>query len=100
MSFIPVRLPWEVAPLFRAWLDAHFPQRAGKVMSTIQSLRGGKDNDPGFFTRMKGQGPWAELMRTRFQIARRKHGIDRKRATMQLRTDLFRPPRGPQGELF
>jgi DNA repair photolyase len=100
VSFIPVRLPWEVAPLFRAWLDAHFPERAGKVMATIQSLRGGRDNDPGFFTRMQGQGPWAELLRVRFQIARRKHGIDQKRATMQLRTDLFRPPRGPQGELF
>lgn len=100
VSFIPVRLPWEVAPLFRAWLDEHFPDRAGKVMATIQSLRGGKDNDPGFFTRMRGEGPWAELLRTRFVIARRKHGIDQNREKMQLRCDLFRPPRGPQGELF
>jgi DNA repair photolyase len=100
VSFIPVRLPWEVAPLFRAWLDEHFPERAGKVMATIQSLRGGKDNDPGFFTRMRGQGPWAELLRTRFVIARRKHGLDQNREKMQLRTDLFRPPAGPQGELF
>ncbi len=100
VSFIPVRLPWEVAPLFRAWLDEHFPERAGKVMATIQSLRGGKDNDPGFFSRMRGQGPWAELLRTRFLIARRRHGIDRNGEKMQLRTDLFRPPPGPQGELF
>ncbi|ONF95135.1 PA0069 family radical SAM protein [Sphingomonas jeddahensis] len=100
VSFIPVRLPWEVAPLFRAWLDEHFPERAGKVMATIQSLRGGKDNDPGFFSRMRGQGPWAELLRTRFQIARRRHGIERIGERMQLRTDLFRPPPGPQGELF
>jgi DNA repair photolyase len=100
VSYIPVRLPWEVAPLFRAWLDEHFPERAGKVMATIQSLRGGKDNDPGFFTRMRGQGPWAELLRTRFVIARRKHGLDQNREKMELRTDLFRPPAGPQGELF
>ena len=100
VSFIPIRLPWEVAPLFRAWLDEHFPDRAGKVMATIQSLRGGRDNDPNFGTRMRGQGPWAELLRTRFLIARRKHGIDRNREKLQLRTDLFRPPRGPQGELF
>lgn len=100
VSFIPVRLPWEVAPLFRAWLDEHFPERAGKVMATIQSLRGGKDNDPGFFSRMRGQGPWAELLRTRFVIARRRHGIDRIGERTQLRTDLFRPPAGPQGELF
>ena len=100
VSYIPVRLPWEVAPLFRAWLDEHFPDRAGKVMHTIQSLRGGKDNDAGFFTRMRGSGPWAELMKTRFDIARRKHGITDPRRKIDLRCDLFRPPRGPQGELF
>ncbi|MFW2853569.1 PA0069 family radical SAM protein [Sphingomonas sp. TX0543] len=101
VSFIPVRLPWEVAPLFRAWLDEHFPERAGKVMSIIQSMRGGgRDNDPGFFTRMRGQGPWGDLLRARFLIARRRHGIERNGEKMQLRTDLFRPPAGPQGELF
>ena len=96
--FIPVRLPHEVAPLFRAWLDAHFPDRAAKVMATIRSLRGGRDNDPNFGTRMRGSGPWAELLRTRFAIACRKHGLNQDRIT--LRSDLFRPPRGPQGELF
>ncbi|HEU0044659.1 PA0069 family radical SAM protein [Sphingomonas sp.] len=96
--FIPVRLPHEVAPLFRAWLDEHFPERAGKVMSIIQSLRGGRDNDPDFGTRMRGSGPWAELLRTRFHRACRKHGLNSER--IQLRSDLFCPPRGPQGELF
>ncbi|WP_404338723.1 PA0069 family radical SAM protein [Sphingomonas sp. MMS12-HWE2-04] len=96
--FLPVRLPHEVAPLFRAWLDTHFPDRAAKVMATIQSIRGGRDNDPNFHTRMRGQGPWAELLRTRFQIATRRYGLDGER--LKLRTDLFRPPAGPQGELF
>ncbi|WP_174297474.1 PA0069 family radical SAM protein [Sphingomonas bacterium] len=96
--FIPVRLPHEVAPLFRAWLDEHFPDRAAKVMATIRSLREGRDNDPAFFTRMRGSGPWAELMRTRFRIACRRHGLNRERITM--RTDLFRARRGDQGELF
>ncbi|MBJ6121208.1 PA0069 family radical SAM protein [Sphingomonas mollis] len=96
--FIPVRLPHEVAPLFRAWLDEHFPDRAAKVMATIQSLRKGRDNDPGFFTRMQGSGPWADLLRTRFHIACRRHGLNQTRLT--LRNDLFRPPAGPQGELF
>ena len=100
VSFIPIRLPHEVAPLFRAWLDTHFPERAGKVMATIQSLRGGRDNDPNFGSRMRGQGVWADLLRTRFLLARRKHGIDRNSEKMQLRSDLFRRPRGPQGELF
>jgi DNA repair photolyase len=88
--FLPVRLPHEVAPLFRAWLDEHHPDRAGKVMAIIQSLRGGRDNDPNFHTRMKGQGPWADLLRTRFAIARRKHGLDG--ANIALRCDLFEPP--------
>ena len=96
--FLPVRLPHEVAPLFRAWLETHFPDRAAKVMATIQSLRGGRDNDPQFFTRMRGQGPWAELLRTRFQIGCRRAGLANER--IALRTDLFRKPQGAQGELF
>ncbi|MBX9795625.1 PA0069 family radical SAM protein [Sphingomonas sp.] len=96
--YLPVRLPWEVAPLFKAWLAEHFPDRAGKVMAIIQSLRDGRDNDPDFFSRMRGSGAWAGLLRTRFGIACRKLGLGNARIT--LRTDLFRPPAGPQGELF
>ena len=96
--FLPVRLPHEVAPLFRAWLEVHFPDRASKVMATIQSIRGGRDNDPNFHTRFRGQGPWAELLRTRFLLACRKYGLDKER--FRVRTDLFRRPAGPQGELF
>lgn len=96
--FLPVRLPHEVAPLFRAWLDEHFPDRAGKVMSIIQSIRGGRDNDPDFFSRMRGEGAWAELLRTRFHIACSKYSLNIERQA--LRTDLFKAPAGPQGELF
>jgi len=96
--FLPVRLPFEVAPLFRAWLDEHYPDRAGKVMNIIRSLRGGRDNDPNFFTRMQGSGPWADLMRTRFDIAVRKHGLNKVKS--KLRTDLFEPPQGPQLRLL
>ena len=96
--FLPVRLPHEVSPLFRAWLETHFPDRAGKVMATIQSIRGGRDNDPDWHTRFRGQGPWAELLRTRFRMAAKRHGLDRE--VLRLRTDLFRPPAGAQGELF
>ena len=97
-TFIPVRLPHEVAPLFRAWLDEHYPDRAAKVMATIQALRGGKDNDPNFFTRMRGSGPWADLIRTRFEIACRKHNLPRLK--IPLRRDLFEPPQGDQLRLF
>ncbi|UVO53958.1 PA0069 family radical SAM protein [Sphingomonas sp. SUN039] len=98
-SFIPVRLPHEVAPLFRAWLDTHFPDRAGKVMSIIQSIRGGQhDNEPLFGERMRGSGPWYDLMLTRFKLARRRYGLEGPR--VELRCDLFRPPQGAQGRLF
>jgi DNA repair photolyase len=96
--FLPVRLPHEVAPLFRAWLDTHYPDRAAKVMATIQSLRGGRDNDPSFFSRMRGQGPWADLLRTRFDKACARFGLSQERKT--LRRDLFRPPDGAQMRLL
>jgi DNA repair photolyase len=96
--YIPVRLPHEVAPLFRAWLDEHYPDRADKVMHIVRSIRGGRDNDPNWFSRMKGAGPWAELLATRFKIACRKHGLDRGK--ISLRTDLFTPPQGPQLRLL
>ena len=96
--YIPVRLPHEVAPLFRAWLDQHLPDRSEKVMNIIRSLRGGRDNDPNWFTRMRGEGPWAELLSTRFRIAVAKHGLNRDKVA--LRTDLFQPPQGPQLRLF
>jgi DNA repair photolyase len=96
--FLPVRLPFEVAPLFRAWLDEHFPDRAGKVMNIIRAMRGGKDNDPNWFTRMQGSGPWAELLRVRFEAAARKHGLNREKR--KLRCDLFVPPQGPQLRLL
>ena len=96
--YLPVRLPHEVAPLFRAWLDEHYPDRASKVMATIQSLRGGRDNDPSFFTRMQGQGPWAALLRTRFEKASKRYGLQQSK--FGLRRDLFQPPEGDQLRLL
>jgi len=101
--FLPVRLPHEVAPLFRAWLAEHYPDRAEKVMNRIRSIRGGRDNDPRFGDRMRGEGAWYDLLLTRFRRARRRLGLDGDR--MVLSCDLFRPPVGPppdarQGELF
>ena len=96
--YLPVRLPFEVAPLFRAWLDEHFPDRADKVMSIIRQMRGGKDNDPNWFSRMRGSGPWADLLKARFERAVKKHGLNQQRRP--LRTDLFEPPQGPQLRLL
>jgi DNA repair photolyase len=90
VSWIPIRLPHEVAPLFREWLAVHFPDRAQKVMNIIQSLRGGRDNDPGFGTRMCGQGAWADLIQTRMLIAINRNGLSNSK--WSVRSDLFIPP--------
>jgi DNA repair photolyase len=89
-SWIMLRLPHEVAPLFREWLETHFPDRAGKVMGIVRSVRGGRDNDPDFFSRMKPQGVWAELFRTRFRLACRRLGLNTVR--INLDTSSFRRP--------
>jgi DNA repair photolyase len=96
--YLPVRLPHEVAPLFRAWLDEHYPERAAKVMATIRSMREGRDNDPDFFTRMRGSGAWADLLRTRFDKAVKRFGLGTGKTV--LRRDLFRPPDGAQMRLL
>lgn len=90
VGWIPLRLPHEVAPLFREWLSVHFPERGDKVMSIVRSIRGGKDNDPDFFTRMKPSGVWADLFRARFRLACKRAGLGK--ATFELDCTQFRPP--------
>ena len=86
----PIRLPLEVAPLFRGWLDAHYPERAAHVMSLIRSMREGRDNNADFGTRMKGTGPYAALLHRRVALAKARLGLNLPRAA--LRTDLFDVP--------
>ncbi|MGQ3051014.1 MAG: PA0069 family radical SAM protein [Roseateles sp.] len=97
---IPVRLPWEVNPLFQDWLQRHFPDRAERVMARIREMRGGKDNDARFGTRFTGEGVWAELLQARFQRAVSRLGLHNKRRPVEL--GLFRrPPKATaQGSLF
>ena len=90
-SWIMLRLPHEVAPLFREWLSAHFPERGDKVMGIVRSVRNGRDNDPGFFSRMKPQGVWADLLRTRFRLACKRAGIPQDRIVLD--STQFRAPR-------
>lgn len=81
---VVLRLPWELAPLFREWLQRHVPDRAQRIMARVQDMRGGRDNDPRFGTRMTGQGPWAALMRQRFEVAARRHGLLGQRVPLDL----------------
>jgi len=87
-----LRLPLEVAPLFREWLDAHYPLRAAHVMSIVRQIRGGRDNDPRFGARMHGQGEFAALVRNRFRIACARQGLNVER-DLPPDTTRFRPPR-------
>ncbi|WP_174987703.1 PA0069 family radical SAM protein [Burkholderia lata] len=77
-SYIILRLPWEVAPLFKNWLAAHFPDRAERVMNRVRDMRGGKDYDSDFSKRMKGEGIWADLLRQRFRQAVKRLGLNER----------------------
>jgi DNA repair photolyase len=90
-GYTVLRLPWEVKDLFREWLAEHFPDRAAHVMSQVRAMRGERDNDPDFGTRMHATGPVAQLLRQRFQLACRRLGFPDERNTA-LPTNLFRPP--------
>jgi len=97
-AYVVLRLPYEVKDLFREWLARHYPDRARHVMSIVQSLRGGRDNDPRFGSRMRGTGPFAQLLHARFELACRRHGLGRGRV-LPLQTGHFRPPRPRSDQL-
>lgn len=98
-GWIALRLPHEVAPLFREWLEVHYPDRATKVMSIVRSMRHGRDNDPNFFSRMQPRGVWADLFRARFRLACKRHGMGKPQ--FQLDCSQFRKPEtGGQLRLF
>jgi len=85
-----LRLPWELAPLFREWLALHYPERAARVLARVQEMRGGRDYDSDFATRMSGQGLWSDLLRQRFAKACARLGYNQ--ASVELDTGRFRPP--------
>jgi DNA repair photolyase len=89
-GYVLLRLPHEVKELFTAWLEAHAPLRAERVLALVRQCRGGKLNDPTFGRRMRGQGAYAELIAKRFALATRRLGLNQ--SSTPLRTDLFEPP--------
>lgn len=99
-SMIALRLPLEVAPLFRTWLQEHLPHRASRVMARVREMHDGKDYSADWGRRMTGSGVYAELMRARFARAIRAEGMSRDMPP--LRTDLFavQPRPGDQLSLF
>jgi DNA repair photolyase len=98
-GYVLVRLPYEIKDLFRDWLVEHFPDRAARVMSLIQDMRGGRDYDSTFGTRMRGTGPIAELLRNRFKIACKRLNLNCGGRETSQNTHLFRPPQREGSQL-
>jgi DNA repair photolyase len=92
-----LRLPREIKDLFREWLEAERPDRARRVMSLVRQTHRGKEYDPEWGKRMRGEGPVAELVATRFRLAARKHGLDRPFPPMEL--GLFQRPAADPNQL-
>ncbi len=95
--FVVLRLPLEIKDLFREWLEAERPDAARKVMSLVRQMRGGKDYDAVWGQRMRGQGPIADLLSRRFQVACARLGLNQTH--FRQRSDLFRVPQGARTQL-
>ncbi|MGH6985701.1 MAG: PA0069 family radical SAM protein [Caulobacteraceae bacterium] len=89
-GYVVLRLPLEIKDLFREWLEANAPDRARKVMSLVRQMLAGRDYDPRWAVRMKGEGPIAEIISRRFRLARRRFGLDR--SFPPLSVEMFKPP--------
>lgn len=98
-GYVLLRLPHELKQIWREWLELHYPDRAAHVMSLIQQMHNGKDYDSAFGTRMRGQGPFADLVAQRFRKAHHRLKFGRLPA---LECSLFNRPTevSPQGRLF
>ena len=101
-GYVLLRLPLEITGLFTEWLEAHYPDRAKRVMSLLRGMHSGQDYRSEWQVRQRGDGPYAQLIAARFRNASRRLGLNSARTS--LRTDLFRVPRrkdhGSQMGLF
>jgi DNA repair photolyase len=100
-AFMMLRLPHELGRLFEQWLREHYPERADRVLNLLREARGGRLNDPRFGHRMRGEGPYAELLAARFRAACLRHGLNERRETeLETRHFVADPGAPAQGELF
>jgi DNA repair photolyase len=96
-GYVLLRLPLEIKDLFREWLEANEPGRAKHVMSLIRSMRGGKDYDAQWNTRMRGTGPYADMIARRFHLAVRRFGLNAEHRPLD--TKQFKRPAQPGQQL-
>ena len=99
-GYVLLRLPLEIKDLFREWLETHVPRRAAHVLSLLRDMRGGRLYDPAFGSRMRGEGPLADLLRRRFEVARRRLGLAARPAPLDVTRFRVPPRAGDQGSLF
>jgi DNA repair photolyase len=99
-GYVALRLPLEIKDLFREWLESDHPDRARRVMSLVRQTRGGKDYDAEWGSRMKGQGPIADLMAKRFAAAKKRYGLDQGWGALDLGKFRVPPKAGDQMDLF
>ena len=97
--YVAIRLPWEIKDLFREWLEAERPDRAKRVMSLIRQMRGGRDYDPTWGKRARGEGPVAAVMSRRFNLAKARFGLDQPYQNLDV-TQFRHTAGGDQMELF
>ncbi|HTT96543.1 MAG TPA: PA0069 family radical SAM protein [Rhizomicrobium sp.] len=91
-GYVLLRLPLEIKDLFREWLEGNVPDRAKHVMSLVRSMRGGKDYDSQWSTRMRGTGPYAEMMARRFHLAVKRLGLNQGSRPLDI-AKFRKPPR-------
>jgi len=98
-GYTVLRLPWEVKGLFKDWLEAHHPLKADHIMARIRDIRGGRENDPEYGSRMKGEGQFADLLGKRFALACKRFGLNEGERHPP-DSARFRRPGPTQGTLF
>ncbi len=96
-SWIMLRLPHEVSPLMQEWLATHYPDRSGRIMALLRDMHGGKDYDAQWHKRMRGEGPYAQMIAQRFDLAVKRLGLSTLSPPM--RCDLFRAPGADSAQL-
>jgi len=96
-GWILMRLPLEISNLFTEWLEEEAPDRARRILGLLRGMRGGRTNDPRFGRRMRGEGPYADMLARRFKLAANRLGLNRK--PVRLDTHAFQPPARPSAQL-
>ena len=99
-GYVLLRLPLEIKDLFREWLEAHVPDRARHVMALVRQMRGGRDYDASWNTRMRGTGPYAEMMARRFHMTAKRLGLNQSQPSLTLENFRRSPREGDQLKLF